>query len=260
MTNAPTGVNFVQTLHHDTYPTISPSHADLSGKVVVLTGASRGIGRATALSYAKAGVSGIVVLARSDLSSLKDELVAAAKDANRAEPRVLSLGVDATDRAAVAKAAEDVKSAFGRVDILINNAGYLEPAVPIENSDPEEWWRTWEVNVKGVYLMTKFFLPLLLESELKTAVAVSSIGAHLTAPGMSAYQTTKSAVLRLNDFLMAEYGEKGLIAFGIHPGVSRLRLRDGLWVLEKEQSLRVHAGRHDRACLKGAEILARGVD
>ncbi len=100
------GLDFVQTQHHDTYPAISTSKADLSGRNVVITGASRGIGRATAISYAKAGASGIVILARSDLSSLKNELLQAAKDAGRAEPKVLSFAVDATDRAAVEEAAD----------------------------------------------------------------------------------------------------------------------------------------------------------
>jgi NAD(P)-dependent dehydrogenase (short-subunit alcohol dehydrogenase family) len=184
---------------------------------VAITGASKGIGRATALSFAKAGAGGIVLLARSrsDLSRLEDELVREAEP-----PQVLSLAVDVTDRAAVERAAATVKSRFGKVDVLINNAGYLEDWAPIADSDPEDWWKTWEVNVKGVYLVTKFFVPLLLQGALKTVVAVSSIGALVTTPGISAYQTTKAAVLRLNDCLMAEYGDKGLIAFGIHPGVS----------------------------------------
>ncbi|KIW71282.1 hypothetical protein PV04_03465 [Phialophora macrospora] len=214
-----TGIDFVATQHHDTYPAISPSRADLSGKMVVVTGASKGIGRATALSFARAGARGIVLLARSNLASLEDELVRAAEEAHRpAPPQVLSLAVDITDRAAVEKAAATVKATFGAVDILINNAGYLERFASIADSDPDDWWRTWEVNVKGVYLVTRSFLPLLLESTLKTVVAVVSIGAHVTTPGISAYQATKTAVLRLNACLMGEYGDKGLIAFGIHPG------------------------------------------
>jgi NAD(P)-dependent dehydrogenase (short-subunit alcohol dehydrogenase family) len=184
---------------------------------VAITGASKGIGRATALSFAKAGAGGIVLLARSrsDLSRLEDELV---REAN--PPQILSLAVDVTDRAAVEKAAATVKSRFGKVDVLINNAGYLGDWAPIADSDPEDWWKTWEVNVKGVYLVTKFFVPLLLEGALKTVVAVSSIGAIVTTPRLSAYETTKAAMLKLNDYLMAGYGDKGLIAFGIHPGVS----------------------------------------
>lgn len=218
-----TGFNFVPTLHNDTYPAVSPLQADLTGKVVVVTGASRGIGRATALSYAKAGASGIAILARSDLSSLETELVDAAKKAGRKpELKVLALsGVDTTDRVAVDKAAERAAATFGgKVDVLINNAGYLEEPKVVDKSDPDEWWKTWEVNVKGVYLMSRAFIPLLLKSELKTIVMVSSIGAHLTRPGMSAYQTSKLAVLRLDSFLMEEYGPQGLLVYGIHPGVS----------------------------------------
>jgi NAD(P)-dependent dehydrogenase (short-subunit alcohol dehydrogenase family) len=143
------GVDFVSTIHHDTYPAISPTTADLSDKVVVIAGASKGIGRATALSYAKAGASGIVVLARSDLSSLKSELASAAKSANRKEPEVLSVKVDTTDRVTVESAAKEVERVFGHVDILINNAAYLEAPKPIADTDPDSWWQTWEVNVKG---------------------------------------------------------------------------------------------------------------
>ncbi|KAK6379909.1 hypothetical protein LTS17_005983 [Exophiala oligosperma] len=212
------GINFVATSHHDTYPAIDPSQADLSGKNVLITGASKGIGRATALSFAKAGASGIVLLARSDLSSLEKELLEKAKAAGRTPPKVLCLTVDATDRAQVEKAAKEVESRFGSIDILINNAGYLEKSQLMGDSDPDEWWYVYEINVKAVYLMTRSFLPLVLKSKDKTIIVTSSIGALGTRPGLSAYQSTKTTVLRLNDFLMAEYGNQGLLAYGIHPG------------------------------------------
>lgn len=221
------GFGFVPTNHQHSYDLINPSKADLSGKYVLVTGASRGIGRAIALSYAKAGVSGIAILARTDLSSFVPELLEAAAKAattatrsnNRTQtPIVLCLIADITDISAVKAAADTVAETFGQVDILINNAGYLETFSPVIDSDPDEWWRSFEVNVKGVYLMAKMFLPLVLASQDKTIIAISSIGAHLTAPGASGYQTTKLAVLRLNSFLMAEYGDQGLIAYGCHPG------------------------------------------
>jgi NAD(P)-dependent dehydrogenase (short-subunit alcohol dehydrogenase family) len=220
LTGAYTGLDFTSTIHHDTYATIASEKVDLNGKTVVISGASKGIGRATALAYAKAGVSGIVIMARSDLSSLETEIASAAKDAGKWAPTVLSLKVDTISRVDVEQAAGKVAAKFPKIDILINNAGYLETFVPIADSGPDEWWYTWQVNLNGVYLMTKFFLPFVLKSELKTVVMVSSIGAHITIPGASAYQTSKVAVLRLNDFLMAEYGEQGLLAYGIHPGVS----------------------------------------
>ncbi|KAK5191079.1 hypothetical protein LTR92_008798 [Exophiala xenobiotica] len=212
------GVNFVSTIRHDTYSEIDPLKADLSGKNVLITGASKGIGRATALSFAKAGASGIVLLARSDLSSLESEILEAAKEANRSAPKVLRLAADTTDRAQVEKAAKEVESSLGSIDILINNAGYLEENRPLVESDPDEWWYAYEVNVKGVYLVTRSFLPLVLKSKDKTTIVTSSVGAVTTRAGFSAYQSTKTTVLRLNDFLMAEFGSQGLLAYGIHPG------------------------------------------
>ena len=215
------------TQHHDTYPAISTANADLSGRVVVISGASKGIGRATALSYARAGASGIVITARSDLSSLKDEMIKAAKDAGRSEPKIMTLGVDVVDARAVENAAEEIKATFGKIDILVYNAGFLGRLTRLEDSDPDEWWRNWEVNVKGLYLVTKCCLPLVLKSELKTLVGVSSIGAHLTVPGMSGYQSSKTAGLRILNFLTVEYGEQGLLALGVHPGVSVKFCGDG---------------------------------
>jgi NAD(P)-dependent dehydrogenase (short-subunit alcohol dehydrogenase family) len=88
----------------------------------------------------------------------------------------------------------------------------------IGDSSPEDWWETWNVNLRGPYLVTRAFLPLLLKGGDKTLVATSSVGAHLTNQGMSAYQTSKLAVLRLMEFVQAEYAEKGILAFAIHPG------------------------------------------
>ncbi|KAK4934356.1 hypothetical protein LTR10_024354 [Elasticomyces elasticus] len=211
-------VNFVPTIHHDTYDRINPSKTDLSGRNVLITGASRGLGKAMAVSYAKAGVSGIALLARSDLSAVESEIHEVAQKAGHSSPKILRVKADATDRASVEKAAEEIASAFDSIDILVNNAGYLETFKPWADTDPDEWWKVFEVNVKGVYLTTRSFLPLVLKSKEKTLVMVSSIGGVATRAGASGYQTTKTVVLRLNDFLMAEYGQQGLLAYGIHPG------------------------------------------
>ncbi|KIV90907.1 hypothetical protein PV10_05509 [Exophiala mesophila] len=212
------GIWFIPKLHHDSYPFIDSSKADLSGKSVLISGASKGIGRATAISFAKGGASKIAILARSDLSAVNQELLDAAKKAGRAEPKILQLKADVCKRAEVEQAAQKVAAEFGTLDILINNAGYLEGFLPMAETDPDEWWYTFEINVKGVYLMTRSFLPLVLKSQDKTIVSISSVGAHLTTPGASSYQTTKSVLLRLNDFLQVEYGDQGLLAYGIHPG------------------------------------------
>lgn len=133
-------------MHNDTYPSIDPAaNSDCTGKYVFITGASKGIGRATALAYAQAGAAAIGLGARSDFSSLETEIKDAAEKAGKKSPKVLATRLDVTDRSTVEHAAKEVEASFGRLDILINNAGYLEQATPIADSDPDEWWKTWTV-------------------------------------------------------------------------------------------------------------------
>ncbi|KAH8892531.1 NAD(P)-binding protein [Thozetella sp. PMI_491] len=209
----------VATSHHDTYPFIDPLKADLAGKSVLITGASKGIGKAAAISFAKAGCSKIGLAARSDLAAVATVTTEAAKKAGRPEPLVLCLRVDVSSEGSVQAAAEAVTDAFaGSLDILINNAGFLDEWHPIAETVTEEWWRSWEVNIKGAYLCSRYFIPLLLNSHTKTIINVSSIGAHMISPGGSGYLTTKFALCRLTEFMDREYRDKGLVAIALHPG------------------------------------------
>ncbi|KAK9365638.1 hypothetical protein V1509DRAFT_371836 [Lipomyces kononenkoae] len=211
----PSGANFVSTIHHDSYPAIAQS--DQRGRTVLITGASKGIGRATAISFAKAGAANIIIAARSSLDQVEQEILSAATSFSPS-PQVLKLQLDVSSESSVTNAVELVKQNLDHLDILVNNAGYPEDWKPVAETDPEEWWKSWEVNIKGVYLMTRAFLPLLLQSSAKTIVNVSSSGAHRVRPGASAYQTTKFALLRFTEFVATEYADQGLVAFAIHPG------------------------------------------
>ncbi|KAL2022827.1 hypothetical protein VTK56DRAFT_4358 [Thermocarpiscus australiensis] len=207
------------TPHTDTYPLISPANADLSGKSMLITGASKGIGRTTAIRFAIAGCSKIALAARSPLSEVEKEVKAAAIAAGRPEPQILSLNVDVTSEKSVRGAASRVSEAFGgSLDVLITNAGYLEQWKPIAESDPAEWWKSWETNIKGTYLFARYFIPLVLESSVKTVITLSSLGATNLNYGASAYQTTKFATCRLTEFIDQEYHDKGLVAIAVHPG------------------------------------------
>jgi NAD(P)-dependent dehydrogenase (short-subunit alcohol dehydrogenase family) len=214
------GSNFTPTTHNDTYPFISPAKSNLGGKSVLITGASKGVGKATALSYAAAGMSFIALAARSALSAVAQEVKDAATRAGHAEPTVLTLTLDVTDRSSVDAAATAVASAFNNtLDVLVNNAGYLSCFTDMAASDPDEWWREWDVNVRGVYMVTRAFWPLLLASPLRIVLNLSSLGAVTLTPGSSAYGTTKLAVLRFTEFIAQERGGgDGVCAIAVHPG------------------------------------------
>ncbi|KAL6691573.1 hypothetical protein J3F84DRAFT_385865 [Trichoderma pleuroticola] len=119
----------------------------------------------------------------------------------------------------VRMAAEATDDAFdGSLDILICNAGYLEDWRKLAESQANDWWKSWEVNIKGTYLCHRYFIPLLLKSHTKTIINCSSIGGHLILPGASSYQTSKFAMARLTEFADKEYYQQGLIAINLHPG------------------------------------------
>ncbi|KAI5245504.1 NAD-P-binding protein [Aureobasidium subglaciale] len=214
------GFDFTPTIHNDTYDFISTKHQNLKGKRVFITGASKGIGKETALSLARAGVSSIALGARSSLSDIATEVEKTAKEAGHSAPKVISIKLDVTDRASTEQAAETLKSEFGGLDFLFNNAGYLEIFKNFAESDPDEWWKTQEVNIKGPYLIARAFIPVLLDTKDgdKTIINTSSIGAHIVMPGASSYQTSKLALLRLGEFIQIEYADKGILCYGIHPG------------------------------------------
>lgn len=147
-------------------------------------------------------------------------MLSAAKLASHPVPQILPLKLDVQNLESVKAAAQETEKEFGRLDILINNAGYLETSRPVMDSDVDEYWMTWEINYRGMFWVTKFLLPLLLKTEegLKTIVNVSSIGAHNLRLGASGYQVSKFAILKFSEFLCAEYAQRGVVAYCVHPG------------------------------------------
>jgi NAD(P)-dependent dehydrogenase (short-subunit alcohol dehydrogenase family) len=134
---------FVKTMHRSIYPAIDPSNPANSakGKHLLLTGASRGIGKAIALAWAKAGVSGTVLTGRSvkDLSAVAEEVKAISPSTE-----VLVEAADITSAESIDELWKKIKTKFGEVDVLINNAGTLNGGlnafVPIGEIDPKNWW------------------------------------------------------------------------------------------------------------------------
>ena len=202
---------FVKTIHHDIYETIDlrttlTNKAD--GKTILITGSGRGIGRAIAIAFAHAGASRVILTAR---TTSQLEMVAREVNAISSDIEVIKVEIDVTKESEVEALFHGIQ---GKVDVLVNNAGYLEHNVSLAETDTSEWWYTWEVNVKGTYLTTKYFLKNY--QGLGTIINTSSIGSIITSPGFSAYQPTKTAVNRITDFIHQEYPNVRVFAY--HPG------------------------------------------
>lgn len=205
------------TWHTASYPAIDPTRAELSakGKVVVITGGSGAIGAATAIGFARAGASAIVLTGRTE-KTLK-EAAAAIKEA------VVSANVkyyisDVTDEKTFNAAMEDVKKTLGPISIFINNAGYLSKG-PLITQDPgylADWWKNMEVNVLGSLIAFRAFLPNAAPNA-SLINNTSGIGHLPPFPGVSAYQVSKLANSKLMEDISAEHPE--LFVLNIQPGV-----------------------------------------
>jgi NAD(P)-dependent dehydrogenase (short-subunit alcohol dehydrogenase family) len=203
------------TSRDDIYDAIDPTgtlHDSAAGKVVFITGASRGIGQATAVAFAQAGARAVYLTARS--AAALDETRALVVAANAATACV-TMACDVTVAAQVQAAVDDCLSRFGAIDVADANAGYLGPWTKIGESDPENWWWNWEVNVRGVYHVIRFTMPALIASAQAHGaqggsgghlIVLSSIGAQLLMPGASDYQTSKHAINRLCEFVQVDHG------------------------------------------------------
>jgi len=213
--------------HHDLYPAIDP-HAALAGsaegKVVFVAGASRGIGQATAIAFAAAGARAVYLTARTEAALL--ETAALVREANPLTQCAWSC-CDVTDATAVEAAINQCVAQFGALDVADANAGYLGPWVKIGESDPEDWWQNWTVNVQGAYHVIRFAVPHLRASASRWSQAgksgghlilLSSIGAQYVMPGASAYQSAKHAINRLCEFVQVDHGADGIKCFALHPG------------------------------------------
>lgn len=213
--------------HHAQYADIDPSttlRGSAAGKTVFLSGASRGIGQATAVAFAQAGAAAICITARSEqaLAATKAQITAA-----NPETQCVAMACDVTDADQVKAAIDDCANRFGGIDVADANAGYLDNWRKIGESDIASWWKSWEVNLKGTYYVVRYAIPHLIESARKHAAAgstgghlvlISSIGAQLVMEGASDYQTAKHAINRLCEFINVDHGADGIKCFAVHPG------------------------------------------
>ena len=182
----------------------------MKDKVVVITGASRGIGQAAALAFAEAGARvGLLARSAADLTEL-----ASCIGADRAR----AIACDVSDAGQVDSAIAEVEREFGPVDVLINNAGMIGPVGHMDGLDVHGWSRTIDVNLKGVFHGMRAVLPGMAARGSGTIINVSSGAATGPVEGWSAYCASKAGALMLTRSGHKEYGDRGLRILGLSPG------------------------------------------
>ena len=186
--------------------------SELSGKVALVTGASRGIGLATANELAKHGAS-VVLAARSEavIQKVAEEIISEGG-------RALAVKCDVALFADVQSAVDRARDAFGALDILVNNAGIIDPLARIADSDPAQWSLAIDVNVKGVYHGLKAAIPVMEAQGSGTIVNISSGAANSALEGWSHYCASKAAAKKLTECAHREVGERGIRVVGLSPG------------------------------------------
>ena len=181
----------------------------MQGKVVIITGASRGIGAAAARVFAAAGAK-VALLARSG-----DQVAAIAAEIG---PAALALRCDIAQADEVAAAVAQVVAQFGRVDVLINNAGVIDPIAPLTSADADAWGRSIDINLKGVFHGIRAAVPVMQAQGGGTVITVSSGAATTPYEGWSAYCAGKAGALMLTRALHLEEAAHGIRALGLSPG------------------------------------------
>jgi 3-oxoacyl-[acyl-carrier protein] reductase len=198
-------------------PAAAPAGTVRPARTALVTGATRGIGRAVALGLARAGLD-VALLARDEalLAQVADEVRALGR-------RAVVLACDVTDAAGVADAVRRAEApvadgGLGGVDLLVNNAGRIDTEVPAWEADVDEWWQILETNVRGPFLLVRNVVPAMLGRGGGRVIDLNSGAGTHDMTVASAYNVSKTALLRLGHHLYVAGAEQGLRVFEVAPG------------------------------------------
>lgn len=199
------------------------SRFDLNGRVAIVTGASRGIGSAIANALVEQGATVV-------LSSRKQaDLDAEAAHINAKHPdRAVAIAAHAGRQEDLERLVDEVMDRFGRIDILVNNAAVNPHFGPIVDAELGAWDKTFEVNVRGMFILTKLVYAASMEKQGGAIVNIASVGGIRPGMGLGVYNVTKAAVIMLTRQLARELGSKVRVN-AIAPGLIKTRFAEALW-------------------------------
>ncbi len=236
----------------------------LRGQTAIVTGASRGIGRAIAVMFASEGAN-VVVTARTEyaIDDLAGRIVQSGGSA-------LAVTADLSIDSDLQRIADETLVKYGRIDILVNNAGIIHPRINLVDFDFELWRKVVAVNLEAVALLTALCLPSMMERNYGKVINISSIGGRKGSKGRSAYRATKAALISLTESVAAETKPYGIDVNCICPGGvdtegyrEAFRMRGkiddpSLMAPEEIAKLAVYLASDDSSSVTGAAIDAFG--
>ena len=202
------------TYHHDTYDYISPTKYkdSLKGKVVLITGAGRGIGKATALAFAAAGASvACVARTHSDVENVVKQIE------QKGYPRAMALMGDVTDSEAPGPIIKEIEETLGPVDVLVNNAGTSRVSDIEHEKDMLRAWEVIEVNMRGTIAFIHAVLPSMISRKSGCIINVVSVLATISLPYFSAYSSAKAGLIRATHIMDMEFRPHGIYSYAVHP-------------------------------------------
>jgi dehydrogenase/reductase SDR family member 4 len=201
----------------------------LDGKVAIVTGGSRGIGRAIAVGLAEYGAN-VVIAARkaADLAETETLVAATGREA-------LAVETNIRDAAALENLVQATKDRFGRIDVLVNNAATNPVFGPIANIDDRAFDVVMNTNVKAILMLSKLCRPVMMENGGGSVINVSSTGGVRPGRGLGMYSVSKAAVIMLTRVCASEWGKDGIRVNCLAPGLIKTEFSRALW--EDEQRL-----------------------
>ncbi len=200
---------------------------DLSGKVAIVTGSSRGIGKAIALKLADAGASVVVTGHIEDAEPVAKEIRAKGRQS-------LAVRASVTSAADIEKLVEATLSTFGRVDILVNNAGITRDQLVLKMSE-DDWDAVLDTNLKSVFLCTRAVLRPMLKQRWGRIINISSVIGLIGNPGQANYAASKAGIIGFTRTIAKEVGSRGITANVIAPGFIETRMTQAMNQAQRQE-------------------------